>query len=151
MFKVNSKIFLARKTLVILRYDQILLKTPVTLSKKKKSQPRLGTGGPRPMYRSIYRLIYRSILDRYSTDTRSSTGRVSTDSPLNVGRRIDHDTISVNYRLYIGRLSVKSRSILYRNIDQVSTDTRSIQYKKFLSALLKGYSEVNLQMLKRRG
>ena len=103
------------------------------------------------MYRSIYRLIYRSILDRYSTDTRSSTGRVSTDSPLNVGRRIDHDTISVNYRLYIGRLSVKSRSILYRNIDQVSTDTRSIQYKKFLSALLKGYSEVNLQMLKRRG
>ena len=58
-----------------------------------------------------------------SVDTRSSTGRyigpVSTDSPLNdthgVGRHIDRDTISgisVNHRLYIGRLSVKYRSIL---------------------------------------
>ena len=63
-------------------------------------------------------------IGRYSTDTRSSAGGVSTDSPLNIGRRIDHDTISVNYRLYIGRLSVKCRSILDRYIDRVSTDTR---------------------------
>ena len=66
-------------------------------------------GGARP--------IYRSILGRVSVDTRSSTGSVSTDvstdSPLNdthgVGRHIDRDAvsgISVNYRLYIGPLSV---------------------------------------------
>ena len=68
--------------------------------------------------------IHRSILDRVSVDTRSSIGRyigrvstdVSTDSPLSdthgVGRHVDRDTvsgISVNYRFYIGGLSVKSR------------------------------------------
>ena len=75
----------------------------------------------RPIYRSIQRSIHRAILDRVSVEMRSSIrryiGGVSTDSPLNdthgVGRHIDRDTIngiSVNYRLYIGQLSVKSRS-----------------------------------------
>ena len=76
-------------------------------------------------------------LDRYigrvSVDTRSSAGRyigrVSTDTPLydthGVGRHIDRDIvsgISVNYRLYIGLLSVKYWSIL----DRLLVDTQSI-------------------------
>ena len=109
------------ETSVILRYDQILLKTPVNLSKKNHNRDQVLMGG---LDRCIDRYIGWYI-GRYSTDTRSSTGGVSTDSPLNVGRRIDHDTISVNYRLYIGRLSVKSRSILDRYIDRVSTNART--------------------------
>ena len=91
----------------------------------------------RPIYRSIQRSIHRSILDRVSVEIRSSIRRyiggvstdVSTDSPLNdihgVGRHIDRDTIngiSVNYRLYIGQLSVKSRSTL----DRLSIEIRPI-------------------------
>ena len=87
-------------------------------------------GGSRPIYRSFYRSIhrpiYRLILGRVSVDTRS------TDSPLNdahgVGRHIDRDTvsgISVNYRLYIGRLLVKSRSILGRSSSKYRSIYRS--------------------------
>ena len=83
--------------------------------------------------RYIDRYIGRYSIEYRSNNTRSSIdrciGRVSTDSPLNdthgVGRHIDRDTvsgISVSYRLYIVRLSVKSRSIL----DRVSIDIRSI-------------------------
>ena len=91
----------------------------------------------RPIYRPIQRSIHRSILDRHLVETRSSIRRyiggvstdVSTDSLLNdtqgVGRHIDRDTIngiSVNYRLYIGQLSVKSRSTL----DRLSSEIRPI-------------------------
>ena len=51
-----------------------------------------------------YSVEYRSIY-------RSRFGRVSTDDADGISRRIDRDTvggISVNYRLYIGRLSVVS-------------------------------------------
>ena len=88
-------------------------------------------------YISRYSTEYRPILDRVSIDTRSSIGRyigrvstdVSADSLLNdahgVGRHIDRDSVSgvsVIYRLYIVRLSVKSRSIL----DRVSVDISSV-------------------------
>ena len=70
--------------------------------------------GPRPIHWSIYRLILN---------------RVSVDTPLydthGVGQHIDRDIVSgvlVNYRLYIGVLSVKYRSIL----DRLSVDTQSI-------------------------
>ena len=73
-----------------------------------------------------------------SVDTLSSIGRhvgsISTDSPLSdahgVGRRIDRDAvgdISVNYRLYIGRLSVDTRP----SIDMQSFEYRSIYFSTF--------------------
>ena len=83
-----------------------------------------------------------------SVDTRSSTGRyigpvstdVSTDSPLNdthgVGRHIDRDTvsgISVNYRLYIGRLSVKYRSILDQYLVRLKVQEGTL-VNKYLNA-----------------
>ena len=83
-----------------------------------------------------------------SVDTRSSTGRyiglvstdVSTDSPLNdthgVGRHIDRDTvsgISVNYRLYIGRLSVKYRSILDQYLVRLNVQEGTL-VNKYLNA-----------------
>ena len=83
-----------------------------------------------------------------SVDTRSSTGRyigpvstdVSNDSPLNnthgVGRHIDRDTvsgISVNYRLYIGRLSVKYRSILDQYLVRLNVQEGTL-VNKYLNA-----------------
>ena len=92
--------------------------------------------------------ILREASTDTSVDTRSSTGRyigpvstdVSNDSPLNnthgVGRHIDRDTvsgISVNYRLYIGRLSVKYRSILDQYLVRLNVQEGTL-VNKYLNA-----------------
>ena len=92
--------------------------------------------------------ILREASTDTSVDTRSSTGRyigpvstdVSNDSPLNnthgVGRHIDRDTvsgISVNYRLYIGRLSVKYRSILDQYLVRLNVQEGTLG-NKYLNA-----------------
>ena len=127
MFKVNSKIFLVRKTLVILRYDQILLKTPVTLSKKKKITTTTRYWGAstdvsidisvdisvdtRPIL-DLVLVEYRPIAHLMSVDVsitilyRSTIGYISVDCRPSLGRYPTE--ISIKYRPILGRYNTKN-------------------------------------------
>ena len=83
---------------------------------------------PRPMHRSIY----RSLLDRPSTDTRltcrSTFDRESTDVSVELplmSAEVSTVTISGAYRSTTGRVSVNYR----RNVGRVSFDSRARVYR----------------------
>ena len=87
---------------------------------------------PRPIHRPMRRSIYRSLLDRPSTDTRltcrSTVDRESTDVSVELplmsaevstvtisgAYRSTTGGISVNYRWSVGRVSFDSRARVYR-------------------------------------
>ena len=139
MFKVNSKIFLARKTSVILRYDQILLKTPVTLSKKKKITTTT-------RYWGASTDVSIDISVDISVDTRPILDLVLVEyRPIAHLMSVDV-SITILYRSTIGYISVDCRS----SVGRYSTDI-SIEYRQMHARQLKNAFFCSMYILKIAG
>ena len=138
MFKVNSKIFLARKTSVILRYDQILLKTPVTLGKKITTATRYLWGASTDVSIDIsvdISVDTRPILDLVLVEYRPIVHLMSVDV-----------SITILYRSTIGYISVDCRS----SVGRYSTDI-SIEYRQMHARQLKNAFFCSMYILKIAG
>ena len=74
--------------------------------------------GCRSIFRSICRSLYRSIVDRYSANSRSTDdrypGQLSTEGPPPLSVDVSTVILSVAYQLTISRLSVAYRSRIGR-------------------------------------
>ena len=86
------------------------------------------------IHRPMHRLMYRSILDRLSTDMRptcrSTVDRCFVRASTDVGRRIDRDHIgrlAVNYRRDIGQRSANMSTDTMVPLD-ISADSRPIPW-----------------------
>lgn len=126
MFKVNSKLFLARKTSVILRYYQILLKTPVTLSKKI-------TTATRYLWRTSADVSIDISVD-ISVDTRPILDLVLVEYRPIVHLMSVDVSITILYRSTIGYISVDCRSSLGRYSTHISIEYRQMHAHQLKNA-----------------